>query len=372
MIKKFPIIYKRNENGNINQWQIIVLNNTFYTIEGVKDGKLTTSKPTICYCKNVGKTNYTQDNEQALKEASAKWTKKIEKGYKKNIKDIDNKLSYHKCMLAHKYLDYKDKLKFPLLVSPKIDGLRMICTKSGLTTRNGKPFASCPHIHAVLKPLFDKHPNWVIDGEIYSTEVPFEKIVSLTRKKKPTAEDISESAKICQLWIFDGVIDNKNETFVKRFEIITTEIEKVIGNSKSLKFVNNIEVNSHDEIEKHHDEFVKQNYEGIMIRIPDSSYENKRSKNLLKLKNFIDEEATIVDVVEGLGNRANMAGNLDIKLEDGRTCSCGIKGDENFYRELLINKKAYIGKTVTIRYQNLTEKNLPRFPVAVVIDPIDR
>ncbi len=48
--------------------------------------------------------------------------------------------------------------------------------KNGLWTRNGKPYVSCPHIIELLKPIFDIHPTWVIDGEVYSHDNNFEKI----------------------------------------------------------------------------------------------------------------------------------------------------------------------------------------------------
>ena len=371
-MKKYPVIYKLNSNGSINQWQIITDGDSYYSIEGLVDGKLTTSKPSKCEAMNIGRANETTVEEQAEKEALAKWKKQIEKGYKEDIKDVAEGAAYFKAMLAHTLIDYKDKLKYPLLVSRKIDGLRMICTKSGLTTRNGKPFNSCPHISEILKPVFDKHPNWVIDGEIYSDLVPFEKIVSLTRQKNPNANDIAESKKYCQLWIFDGVIDNKNEGFTSRFDIITKEINNLIGDSKSLKFVENIAITKFEEIEIYHNKFVAEGLEGLMARIPDSIYENKRSKNLLKYKHFFDEEYIIVDIVEGSGNRAGMAGNIVIKLKDGRQCSSGIKGGEEFYTELFKNKASYIGKKVTVRYQEMTNDNFPRFPVAVAFDPIDR
>jgi DNA ligase 1 len=369
---QLPTLYKRAKTGAVQTWQITAEDGTFYTIEGLVNGKLTQSSPTICKGKNIGKMNETTAVKQAENEALAKWTKKKEKGYTEDINNVDSVDIHFEPMLAHKYINYKDKLKFPLLISQKLDGLRMIATKSGLATRNGKAFKSCPHIHRILKPLFDKHPDWVIDGEIFSTEVPFEKIVSLTRKKDPTTDDLKESEKICQLWIFDGVTDNKKAIFTERFEEIKREIKKYISTCKSLVFVENFEVNSHEEIRKYHDEFVAQGMEGAMIRVPDSPYENKRSKNLLKLKNFLDEEYIIADVIEGIGNRSGMAGNLVFKLKDGRTFGSGIKGGEELYRDILINKNKYIGKKATVRYQNLTKDGYPRFPICVNIDPIDR
>lgn len=366
--KKFPIIYKRTENGSVQQWQICVEGNSFYTVEGILNGKLTTSKPTYTFGKNTGKANATTDEEQALKEAEARYKKKLETGYFEDINNIDKGKQFFLPMLAEKYLDRKDKISFPVLVSTKIDGCRMVATNKGLFTRNGKPYVSCPHIHKLLLPLFERHQNWIIDGEIYSHDIPFENIMSLVRKTKPTPEDLTKSEDVVQYWIFDGVTDDASLGFEKRFELIRQEILSIIGDDKRFKFVDAIEVQTPEEVDTYHDEFVQQGFEGLMVRICNSPYENKRSRNLLKFKKFVDEEFEIVDILEGLGNRSGMAGRLVVKTKDNKQFQSGIRGGEEFYKQLLKNKNSLIGKLATIRYQNLTEDGIPRFPVSVDIN----
>lgn len=364
--KKLPIIYSKTSTGATQQWEIIVEGNSFYVKEGLVGGKLTENKPTIVTGKNTGKANETSDEEQAYKEAKSKWDKKVEKGYHEDINDIDNESAYVEPMLAHKYNDRKDKVVFPVILQRKYNGGRLVASKGGCYTRNGKKYESCPHISELLKPLFDKHPKWVVDGEIYTHDKPFEKIMSLVRKTKPTKEDLEESKKVIQFHIYDGVVDDKTLGYIDRFELIKSEIQKLVGKTKSLAFVESVVGNSHEDIENYHNQFVKEGFEGIMIRIADSPYENKRSVNLLKFKKFIDAEFEIVDIVEGLGNRSGMAGAIMIKTKDGKVFNSGIKGGEDYYRELLKNKKKLIGKLATIRYQNLSDKEkVPIFPVCV-------
>jgi len=368
-----PLIFKRTQTGAIQEWQIIIKDNYFYTKEGQTTGKKTTSKPTIVQGKNIGRSNETTPEEQAYKEAKSKWTKKIETGYTEDIKKIDIALTYFSPMLAHKYNNYKTKIKFPVLVSAKIDGARMIATKDGLHTRNGKEYLSCPHINKLLKSLFKIHPEWVIDGEVYSHDNNFEKIMSLVKKKKPKEEDFKASEEMVKLWIFDGVTDNKKSEFTTRFELIKKEIRALIPNyKKHIVFVNNEFAYSHEEVVKAHDIFVEHGYEGVMIRVQDSPYECKRSKNLLKLKNFLDDEFEIIEVIEGIGGRSDMAGKLKVKDKQGNIFGAGIKGGEEYYKELLKNKDKLVGKLATVRYQELSKDGIPRFPVVVNIDPIDR
>lgn len=368
MEKEFNIIYKRNTNKSVNQWKIFITDNSFYTEEGILEGKITKSKLTIVKGKNIGRSNETTDSEQAIKDAESKYTRKIESGYTTDLKKIDTAKKHFSPMLAHKFDNYKNKVEFPLLASPKIDGARMIIRKEGLFTRNGKEYLSCPHIHELFKPLFEKYPNWVIDGEVYAHDISFEKVMSLVRKKKPTKEDMIESEKIIKIYIFDGVVNDLNSGFEKRFKLIKEEINNIIGKTEYIIFVKNEKIKSVDEVEEYHNKFVSEGYEGLMIRIPNSVYENKRSKTLLKYKHFIDDEFKIIDMVEGIGNRSGMAGNLVLQMNNGKTFSSGIKGGEDYYKYLLKNKSKIIGKVATIRYQNLSDKEeLPRFPVCIDI-----
>jgi DNA ligase 1 len=230
---------------------------------------------------------------------------------------------------------------------------------------------SCPHISKALKPFFEEHPDWIIDGEIYSHDEKFEKIISLVKKSKPTQEDLIESEKLVKLWIFDGTMENEEWNFVNRFNLIKEEVKK-LSDIKYLKFVENEEVNNHAEVQEAHDKYVAEGYEGVMVRIPNSMYENKRSKYLLKYKEFMDEEFVIKEVVEGSGNRSGMAGKLIVIDKNGNEFGAGIKGGEDYYKELLEKKDELVGKLATIRYQNLSEDGIPRFPVAINIAPIDR
>jgi hypothetical protein len=137
------ILYKYNTKGQAQQWEIKVVGNSYYTVEGHVGGKLTTSEPTICEGKNLGKVNETTPEQQALIEARAKWQKKLDKGYSL---ELTHEKKYFEPMLAHEYSNY-EKLVFtvPTYAQPKLDGIR--CIKDGkLASRNGKPIVSCPHL----------------------------------------------------------------------------------------------------------------------------------------------------------------------------------------------------------------------------------
>jgi DNA ligase-1 len=126
-------------------------------------------------------------------------------------------------------------------------------------------------------------------------------------------------------------------------------------------------VNDEDEVTEWYENYVERGYEGQMLRT-DGVYENKRSKNLLKHKSFIDEEYTIIDICEGEGNRAGTAGYFVFQTKDGKRFKSNVKGTWEETAEMLKNKKQLIGKEATVKYFNLTPDGIPRFPYVISID----
>jgi len=370
----FPTLYKRTKTGAKQQWTIYVKGNTFYTIEGLVDGKLTTSKPTFCSGKNIGRSNETAAEEQAKKEAQAKWDRKVEKNYTTDINKIDNVNMYYEPMLAHKFENYKHKIHYPVITQRKSDGIRAIITENCAMSRNGKQHKTVDHILKALQPFFKKYPDAILDGELYSHRLhdDFNKITSLIRKQKPTKLQLEESKNIVEFHCYDvpriGKY-NENDLFSKRYELMQAELKKD-KYKKVIKVVENIECKSEEEVKKQHDIFVSKGYEGIIIRI-DGPYYNKRTKNLLKYKIFETEEYILLDIREGKGNKKGLAAHADFKTNEGKRFTANIKGTTEWRKKLLkekkTNKNNIIGKQATVKYFNLTPDNLPRFPYLIAI-----
>lgn len=355
---KLPTLYSRRSDGKVQIWEKEIVDNKYRTHSGIKDGEIVTAEWTVCVEKNLGKTNYIDAKHQAVTEAKAEWQKKKDKGYKEDIKDIDNS-TFFEPMLAKVWQDYKDEAIYPAYVQPKLDGMRLIANKEGLWTRNGKEYKSIPHIYEALKPLFKFNPKYIFDGEVYADKFAhdFNKICSLAKKTKPTDEDIAESEKSIEYHVYD--FPYWDDVFSARH----AELLKVAKHfkNKKLKIVETHEVASSKEIDTHYEKFVQDGYEGLMVRM-DAKYENKRTKVLLKYKEFKDDEYEILDVVEGVGNKSGGAGALVCKNKDNSTFHSNIKGNREFCKAMLINKNDYIGKMATIQFFNLTVDGVPRFP----------
>ena len=358
---KLETIYKKTKTGATQEWTIEVVGNKYRTHSGQVGGAITTNEWTVVYGKNVGKANGTTDSEQALKEAEAKRTKKLESGYFENINHI-NKTQYFEPMLAAKWEDYKDKIQYPIYSQPKLDGIRCIVTKDGMFSRNGKPIISAPHIFDSVKPLFETNPDLVFDGELYADKFAndFNKIVSLVKKTKPTDADLVESKKNIDYHIYD--LPSVDDTFRVRYSTLCS-----LRLPKECIVVKTHIVKSEDILMERYGEYVEAGYEGQMLRL-DSKYENKRSKSLLKHKSFVDEEYIIKDICEGEGNRTGTAGYMVFETADGKPFKSNVKGTWEETAEMLKSKKKLIGKQATIKYFNLTPDGIPRFPFVINID----
>jgi DNA ligase-1 len=275
---------------------------------------------------------------------------------------------YFEPMLASKWEDSKDKITYPIFSQPKLDGIRCIVTKDGMFSRNGKPIISAPHIRESLSEVFEVYPELILDGELYADKFAndFNKIVSLVKKTKPTDADLKESKKNIQYWIYD--LPNNSLNFGERCytldELFDTELESF---EKHCVLVETDTCNNEDEVMELYGEYVDKGFEGQMLRL-DKKYENKRSKALLKHKSFIDEEFTILDIVEGDGNRTGTAGYFVFENENGDRFKSNVKGTWQETAEMLKNKKKLIGKEATIKYFNRTPAGIPRFGYVINID----
>ena len=152
------------------------------------------------------------------------------------------------------------------------------------------------------------------------------------------------------------------------FEDGNLHLENVIGSLDyrgPLVFVETVYCKSQTELDEMYSVWTELGYEGQMVRV-DGPYENKRSKGLLKRKEFMDSEYLVIDIHEGLGNRTGTAKNLICKDEkSGKTFHSNIKGTFEYLTEILENKDNYIGKYATIKYFELTPDGIPRFPHAI-------
>jgi ATP-dependent DNA ligase len=142
-----------------------------------------------------------------------------------------------------------------------------------------------------------------------------------------------------------------------------------IFDAPDIKLTLTVDIHSIEELDANYEAFLGEGFEGQMIRINSAPYQQKRTKWLLKRKEFIDAEYQITDIVEGTGNRSGMAGYAVLILNKTTTFKSAFKFPREKLREILRNADKYIAGDATVRYQNLTPRGVPRFPRITVLHP---
>ena len=276
----------------------------------------------------------------------------------------------YKPMLAYpvssKPIDYSK----PVFIQPKLDGVRCLMQYEKIRgwggysevvaySRTGKVWKNINHILKELKPFFQKHPNVVLDGELYNHDFrdDFESIISMVRKTKPTDEDRLKSRLNVQFHCYDIV--NKRMKFSTRDNWIS---KYLIGNW-CIKHVETIQT---DEEQAHfiHTQNLEKGYEGSIVRL-DTPYQCKRSHSLRKFKDFSDAEANIVGYEEGKGKRTGTLGKFIMQDDDGNKFGCP-PGKGHNYKDLarmLIEIHKYMGQRATFTYFERTKAGSYRHPL---------
>jgi len=272
-----------------------------------------------------------------------------------------------KPMLAYpvssKPIDYTQ----PVFMQPKLDGVRCLiqCDNSVVTaySRTGKEWKNIDHILKSLTPFFDKHPNVILDGELYNHDLrdDFEKIISCVRKQKPTNKDKAESRKLVQFHCYDIV--DESLTFEERDRFVQNLPYFSYGfDNCSVRAVQTIVTPTESQAKVNHDRNLSAGYEGSILRL-NTKYQCKRSHSLRKFKDFHDDEAVLLDWVEGKGKRKGTIGKFMAQDSEGNIF--GMPVMDNF-KKLQTNFKqmqGWIGQVATFTYFERTKANSYRHPL---------
>jgi len=336
-------LYKRDSNNKVREWFITTKKDSYTTHHGLKGGKMV-SKTTYTKGKNKGRSNATTGIEQALLEAAAKYTKRLDReGYSDDINKLDYD-AYLRPMLARDYLKVGHQVCWKENViygSPKLDGVRAIWIKDkGFQSRKGT-FYNVPHLEELLKNTAAK-----LDGELYIHGKPLNEIVSAVRKP-------NLNTPLLEFRIFDAV---ESGGYIQRYRDHVLTTTNRIGSVmvQPVPYVELLEA----ALDTWHDRFVSQGYEGIMLRKDGAYAEGQRSADLFKYKKFKEAEYEIKGV------EPDKDGN-------GILCCDGFKvrmmGTDADRKHQIDNPDLYIGKQLTVRYFTLTPYGKPQFPVGVTI-----
>jgi len=344
------ILYKKDSKGKIRF--LNVYNEGADIVQ--ESGVLGTPSPIIhrktAKPKNVGKTNETTSEEQAVSEINSLVKKKIDSGYFKSLEEAEQE-DVILPMLAKDYEKEKHKIDWSVAYAQrKLDGMRCLAFvswgKVKLMSRKGVEIKTMPHIEEALSRMFPES-ECILDGELYLHGESFQTNMSLIKKNREGSDRI-------QFYVYDIVTDMSQQ---KRLEIL----KQFEGIEESIVVVETIRIYSEENLINIHKNFIQEGYEGTMIRWGNENYKlNGRSSNLLKYKDFIDDTSIIIDIIP-----AEQRPEWGTPVFEG--FKAGVRMTHEQRVELLTNKHEYIGKTAEIRFFEYTDEGKPRFPICVGI-----
>lgn len=363
----YKSLYEYDNSGRLRVWWMERAGDSYRTISGLENGVKTESAWKKAKPKNIGRANSTTGEQQAEAEINSLYTKRIKMGAAYSLEELAAKPKMFDPMLAVKYEDVKNKLTFPLWTQPKLDGYRCVVKSDGMWSRGREKIVSCPHIFEELEFIFKSLPNVVFDGELYNHQFKdnFNKLSSLIGKDvNITPITLAETAELVEYHIYDFCMDDSS-LFRERYHAL--KLFFADHSFKKIKLVETNQIKNDDELNSYLNIYLADGYEGQIIRSDTHPYETgKRSKSLIKNKNFHDEEFIVIDLIEGRGNWSGKAKSALLQLPNGNTCEAGIRGNEAYLTMVLREKHKYIGKPAKVRYQNWTPDGKLR--IAIVLE----
>lgn len=378
--KVFDTLYGMDKNNKVKEWYIKVENKVEFSLitmtYGYVGGAKTVGVTTVHYGKNRGKKNETTHYQQSILDAESKWKKKRDTfGYTTNITELKAKTQKTKesfvnlPMLAQDYKKHQKKVIFPSYLQPKLDGYRMIYNSPLVTTRTGKEYTIFKQTQ-LYKRLCEAKLDVCLDGELYvhDPNFTFERYGVLRKQKNITEQDLITLNQI-QYHVYD-IVDS-TLPYSERLEKLRS-----LPVIEGLCVVETLECKTKDEIDELHRGFVKDGYEGSIVRNKNGKYICKyRSFDLLKYKDFDDGEFKIVDYTfEKDTSPNNRESGIDNNLivwicetdVSGPRFNVQSKGTKE-ERKLLYNEASrtpghYIGKKLWVQHFGFTADGIPRFP----------
>lgn len=321
--------------------------------------KLQTNKPNNS---NINESKTLKKKLNPIKESfgantistiSKRQTRKKEcKNY--NIDDVLNEADllkngkkFSSPMLASNY-DGSQEIK-GWYMSEKLDGVRSIWNGNSLISRNGNKF----YPPGFFIENFPK--NLILDGELFMDRNSFQDTVSIVKR-----HDQNDGWRKIKFLVFDGPEIKGN--FKTRLLVLEKELKNCY--SPYVELHKQEICKGDDDLKERMKEITAIKGEGIILRDPNSSYENRRTKTMLKVKEFHDAEAIVLDINKGTGRLENLMGAIECVNKDGIKFRIGTGFSDKERKN-----PPKIGSVVTYRYFELTKDNVPRFPSFMRIHP---
>jgi len=201
--------------------------------------------------------------------------------------------------------------------------------------------------------FFEKHPNVVLDGELYSHGRSLQSLSGTARLK-----EWEERCRVLEYWIYD--ISDDTKIFNDRLDFLAKNRSQLQSDG-NVVVIEHVLLESYSKIKAQHDKWVQEGYEGLVMRNPQKTYGyGKRSSDMIKLKDYTDGEFKITGISEGLRDE-DMC--FTLVTSKGKEFKAKPMGSRELKDEYLENMEEIIGKMATVKYFAFSEDGVPMQPV---------
>ena len=251
--------------------------------------------------------------------------------------------------------------KWPLsiIAQPKIDGHRCTYQQGALWSRGGKEIVSVPHI---LEQLREADAPDGLDGELWVPGCTHQQVSTLTR-----CQYVPPGSRKVQYHVFDLMrdipcLDRLMKLNIWELTVRGTDIHLVPSTHLPV-----------DKIEDKLREYIACDWEGIILRNPTALYQHKRTSDLMKIKPMEYDTYSIVGYEEEVSIEGKPKGTLGALrcVTTGEMEAGEFKVGTGFTRQqrhtYWNERESLIGRSITVKYQYLTERGVPCHPVVMEI-----
>ncbi|ALM02495.1 ATP-dependent DNA ligase [Klebsiella phage vB_KpnM_KB57] len=422
-------LYALNKDGSFQCWKVFIAGNQvvveFGKVGGKKQQKVTTCEP-----KNVGRSNETTAEQQALAEAVSKWEKQVRLGYRDDTSKLEQEENFSP-MLAHDATKRSKSIVYPAYVQPKLDGVRALVTLDAdgfpqFNSRGNKlyPVPLDSELSEQVKSLSEHSGFDKFDGELYIHGLSLQKIVALAKKWR-TPEQIEEeiekdyqsdlkrhqkaidngedswkdfdgdvysvaiepvkdvdryggySSLDLEYHIFDIPCSNKpwmindgisdyTDKECRYKDLMDTDHFTSVIKADKINVVQGNVFDTEDEVKQSIGHFMQQGFEGAIIRNFKGVYEFGQRSSDLQKWKLFQDGEA--KVLDSVEDK-NGEGVLLCEEKDGTRFNCKMKGthaERSQERMLLL-----VGKFINFTFQARTDDGVPQFPVGQSVRELD-
>lgn len=226
-------------------------------------------------------------------------------------------------------------------VSEKYDGARAIWNGHALHFRSGRPVPAPAWFTA-------NFPAQPLDGELWLERGGFDRLSAIVRKQQSADDEWRQ----VRYMVFE--LPEAPGSFTERI----ARMQEIVATAQVswLQAIEQFRVRDRAELQRRLSQVLKHRGEGLMLHLADAPYVTGRSDVLLKVKPWLDTEATVIGHVPGKGKYRGMLGALQLEMPDGRHFNLGTG-----FTDAVRRNPPAIGTQITYRYRELNKNGLPRF-----------